>query len=64
MNLRLTTGQTSGEKIFGKTFYWLKRTAVKFQWLFGGRLSVLLPLLVEKPETRSCLLKDKKGRNC
>ena len=47
MNFRLTSGQTSDEKIF-ENFYWLKRTAVKFQ---GGSKSL---------QTPSCLFKDKK----
>ena len=38
INFRPTSGQTSGKK--NRFFYWLKRTAVKFQGLFGGRLSV------------------------
>ena len=30
MDFRLTSAQTSGEKIFRKNFYWLKRTAFEF----------------------------------
>ena len=35
---RLTSGQTSSEKNFLKKFYWLKRTAMKFQGDYWGSI--------------------------
>ena len=65
MNFRLTSGQTSGERKFRKQFYWLKRTAVKFQGALGRSFQYLTSSSGrEARKTPSCLLKDKTGRNC
>ena len=53
------------KKNFRKIFYWLKRSALKFQGESWGSFWYLTSSSGrEARKTPSCLLKDKKGRNC